>query len=95
MVEKETIVKEKIKYGGLGDIKEAYKFARDWFWKEEFSLVEDVYTEKVSGNKRDIYFEWKATREVSDYFNFENSIKSGSKVGETLYKDHPTGIHSL
>jgi hypothetical protein len=68
MGEKDTVVKEKFKYGGLGDFKETYKFARDWFWKEDFNLIEDSYTEKIVGNGKEIEIEWTATKKITDYF---------------------------
>lgn len=68
MGEKDTVVKEKFKYAGLGDFKEVYKFARDWFWKEDFNLVEDSYTEKILSNGKELEIEWTATKKITDYF---------------------------
>lgn len=75
MVEKDPVIKEKFKYAGLGDFKEAYKFARDWFWKEEFNLIEESYTEKVSGSAKDLEIDWVATKKVTDYFKIAIKVK--------------------
>ena len=75
MTEKDTIVKEKIKYVGLGDLDETYKFARDWFWKEEYNLVEDSYSEKIKSTGKEIEIEWTAAKELTDYFKATLKIK--------------------
>src|SRR3989344_4463360 len=66
MVEKDTVVKEKLKYAGLTDFEQAYKFAYAWFQKEEFNLTEDGYTEKAKSNGKEI--ERTASKKLSDYF---------------------------
>src|SRR3989338_6688722 len=75
MVEKDTIIKEKIKYTGLGEFKPIYKFARDWFWKEDFAVVEDSYTEKVMGSAKEIEMEWTANKKITDYFRITIKLK--------------------
>jgi hypothetical protein len=37
---------------------------------------EERYGEKVSGNARDINFEWKAMKILSDYFKIEHTIRA-------------------
>lgn len=68
MVEKEQIIKEKLKFVGISDLDEAYKFARDWFLKEDFNLVEDSYSEKAKSSGKEIEIEWTASKKVTDYF---------------------------
>ncbi len=75
MVEKDTVAKEKLKYSGLADFKEVYKFARDWFWKEDFNLIEDNYTEKIAGNSKEIEIEWTASKKITDYFRITYKVK--------------------
>ena len=75
MVERDTVVKEKIKFGGLAEFKEVYKFARDYFWKEEFNLVEDSYTEKLSGTSKELDIMWTAAKKITDYFKITLRLK--------------------
>lgn len=76
MAEKEQIIREKVKHGGLFDFKGLYSFAHDWLKEEKrYGIVEGKYNEKVSGNSRDIAIEWAASRMLSDYFKIEISVK--------------------
>jgi len=75
MVEKDQVIKEKIKYAGLGDFGDIYKFARDWFWKEDFNLIEEGYTEKIKPNGKDLELLWAASKKVSDYFKITIKLK--------------------
>lgn len=70
MGEKDTIIKEKLKYSGLGNFKEAYEFASEWLKDEGFSVTEKEYKEKVSGDSKEIEINWEATKKISDYFKF-------------------------
>ena len=75
MAEKEELIKEKIEYSGLFNFPAFYSFAHSWFKENDHGVNEDKYSEKVSGNKRDITIEWKATRKITDYFKGEYKIK--------------------
>lgn len=75
MAEKDLIVKEKLETSGLFDFSGLYSFAHGWLKYEEYSVVEEEYNEKVSGNSRDVMIKWKATKQVSDYFRVEHAIK--------------------
>ncbi len=76
MVEKDTIIKEKVKHTGLGDLKASYKYAREWLDKEGYTIVEDNYSEKVvEGNAKEIEIEWTAWKKITDYFKITIKIK--------------------
>lgn len=75
MSEKEQVLKEKLEHSGLFDFKGFYSFAHAWLEEEGYDTEEEKYNEKVSGNSRDIYFEWKSTKESSDYFKREIKFK--------------------
>ncbi|MBX4196067.1 hypothetical protein KW805_00575 [Candidatus Pacearchaeota archaeon] len=76
MAEKELILKEKVENSGLFDFAALYGFAHSWLKDQEnYGVVEEKYSEKVSGNSRDIDIEWKATKGLSDYFRVELSVK--------------------
>lgn len=75
MAEKEKIIKEKLEHSGLLDYPGFYAFAHSWLKEESYGVTEEKYAEKVSGNKRNIDIEWRATKELSDYYKFEIKLK--------------------
>lgn len=68
MVEKDTLIKEEVKYEGLGNFKDTYKFAHEWLISENFKVTEDKYGEKIKGNEKEIEVVWKCKKKLSDYF---------------------------
>src|SRR3989338_466352 len=75
MAEKEQIIREKVDHSGVFDFKGFYNYAHSWFKEENYGVVEDKYSEKVSGNNRDIKIEWSTTKKLSDYFKFEIKVE--------------------
>ena len=75
MAERDLILKEKLEHSGIFDFPEFYSFAHSLFKEQGYGVNEDKYSEKVSGNKREINIEWKVTKDVSDYFKEEYKIK--------------------
>ena len=75
MVERETVIKEQMKYSGLGDLREAYKFAYDWLRDEYFDVEESKYTERIKGNEKELEIIWLATKKITDYFRIAINIK--------------------
>jgi hypothetical protein len=75
MVEKDQIIKEKLDHSGIFDFTELYGFMHTWLKDNLYGVNEERYSEKVSGAARDISFEWKATRQISDYFKIEHTIR--------------------
>lgn len=75
MAEKEQVIKEKVENAGIFDFSKFYSYAHYWFKDEGFGVDEEKYSEKVSGNKRDIDIEWTATKLLSDYFKIEYKLK--------------------
>ncbi len=80
MPEKDLVIKEKIENSGLFDFPAFYSYAHSWFINEQYGVVEEKYSERVSGNKRDLVIEWKATKKFSDYFKVEIAVKF--EIGE-------------
>lgn len=74
MAEKEEILKEKVTHSGVFSFPDFYKYAHTWLKDEDYGVSEEKYSEKVSGNTRDIAIEWKVTKQISDY------LKTGWKV---------------
>ena len=75
MVEKKEIAKEKAESSGLFDFQAFYSFAHSWLKEKSYGVNEDKYSEKLSGNKRDVIVEWTASKDINDYFRFEEKIK--------------------
>lgn len=75
MVEKDNITKEKVKYSGLVSFKDAYKFAREILDEGGYGVSEDSYSEKVSGNSKEIEISWAASKKLSDYYKSVLKIK--------------------
>lgn len=68
MTEKDTLIKEKLKFSGLTDFEQAYKFAYEWLKREDLGVVEDTYTEKVKSSGKELEIEWTAAKKLTDYF---------------------------
>jgi hypothetical protein len=76
MAEKEEIFSSKIKYEGILEFKEFYKFCYQWLVEEmQLDTVEDKYSEKIIGDAKGIKIEWTGTRKVTDYFKFSVNVK--------------------
>ena len=76
MAEKDTVFSSKIKYGGIFSFSNLYKFCYDWLSEETgIGISEDKYVEKLSGDSKDVEFEWSGSKKVTDYFRFDYKIK--------------------
>jgi len=71
MVEKDTIFKGKLKQKGIFNFKDFYEFLYDYLIDENYDVFENKYVEKIEGDSKNLEIDWKATKEVSDYFRFE------------------------
>lgn len=75
MAEKDEIFSSKIKYTGIFNFQNFYKFCYNWLIEEtEVDLAEEKYKEKITGNAKGIEIEWKGTRKVTDYFKYEIKV---------------------
>jgi hypothetical protein len=76
MAEKDKIYSSKVKYDGLMDFKEFYKFCYQWLTEESgLDVAETKYAEKISGDSKGIKVEWTGGRKVTDYFKFQVDVK--------------------
>ncbi len=91
-MEKETIFSSKIKYNGIFNFPDFYKFCYNWLVEEtELTMNEDKYSEKIMGDSKNIEIKWKGTKEVTDYFKFE--IKADFRInGLTKVEINQEGI---
>lgn len=75
MPEKDTIFSSKMKYEGIVDFPEFYKFCYEWLRDEmELELSEEKYQEKIKGDSKDIDIEWKGIRRLTDYFRCDVKV---------------------
>ncbi len=79
-MEKHQVFSSKIKYGGIFLFKDFYKFCYDYLKDDlEFAvLIENKYSEKISGDEKEIKIEWVGYIKRDDYFKFE--IKAEFKI---------------
>ena len=76
MAEKDLITKEKVEYSGIFSFSGLYGFVHSWLKDQEDYIVgEDKYSEKVSGNSREISVEWSANKRMGDYFKSDIKIE--------------------
>lgn len=75
MAEKDKIFSSKIKYNGVFNFGEFYKFCFEWLRDETgLDLVEEKYAEKLSGDSKNIDVEWSGSRKMTDYFKVEVKV---------------------
>jgi hypothetical protein len=76
MVERDVLVKSKVKHVGIFDFKETYRILYEWLIDQGYDMNEKSYKEVVQpGNAKEIEIEWEALRKVSDYFRFFLEIR--------------------
>ena len=76
MAEQEQVYGSHIKYEGIFSFKDFYKFCYDWIVEEIGMEVEEgKYSEKVSGNSKNIDIKWEGEKDLSDYFRFVTKVE--------------------
>ncbi len=68
MAEKSNVFESTIKHEGYWHYRALYSFCYNWLKEEGYDLYEDQYTEKITGDGKEIEIKWKAKKKVSDYF---------------------------
>ncbi|MEK6833066.1 MAG: hypothetical protein AABY32_03375 [Nanoarchaeota archaeon] len=75
-MEKDKIFSSKVKYEGVWDFKDFYKFCYQWLTEETaLDVIENKYKEKIVGDSKNITIEWTGLRKVTDYFKFQIEVK--------------------
>ncbi len=75
MAEKDKLFSSKIKYNGIVNFADFYKFCYDWLRDDTGLLLsEDKYTEKIAGDAKNLEIEWTGIRNITDYFRFEIKV---------------------
>jgi len=70
MAEKDTIFSEKVKYTGIWDFAQVYRFLYDLLVDKGYTVKEKGYSEKVKADGKEIEIKWEAKKKISDYFRF-------------------------
>jgi len=70
MAEKDKVFSTKLKYTGIWDFKQVYRFVYDWLSDNGYTLKETNYSEKIKPDGKEIELKWEAKRKISDYFQF-------------------------
>ena len=75
MAEKDKVFSSKIKYSGVFNFGEFYKFCFEWFRDEAgIEMTEEKYAEKLSGDSKNIDVEWSGSAKMTDYFKMEIKV---------------------
>jgi len=74
MVQKDQIIEETMEHAGIFDFAAFYSFAHSWFKEERYGVTEEKYSEKVSGDARNINIKWLSSKDFDDYFKIEIEI---------------------
>jgi len=77
MAEKDKLFSSKIKYSGVFNFGEFYKFCFEWLRDETGlgnALVEEKYAEKLSGDSKNVDVEWSGSKKMTDYFKEEIKV---------------------
>ena len=75
MAEKDKVFSSKIKYGGIVNFADFYKFCYEWLRDEMgVTMSENKYAEKLSGDSKSIDVEWSGSSLLSDYFKMDIKV---------------------
>ena len=77
MPEKDTIYSSKIKYTGIFNFAEFYRFTYDWLMDETQlnHMEESKYKEKIKGDAKEVEVEWNGEKKITDYFRMEIKVE--------------------
>ena len=76
MAEKDTIFSSKMKYVGIIDFPNFYKFCYDWLVDElSLDLSETKYEEKIDGDAKNLEIKWVGLKKMTDYFRFDVEVE--------------------
>ena len=76
MAEKNIVFSSKVKYEGVFSFSDFYKFCYDYLTDElEFDVIENSYSEKLMGDKKELDIIWKGDIKVDDYFKYEIKVQ--------------------
>ena len=71
MAQKKEVYKEKLKQTGNWNYTDVYNLAFSWLKGSGYKLKEDLYSEKLSANGKEVIIAWTAEKKVTDYFQYQ------------------------
>ena len=71
MTQKKLVYKEKLTQVGYWDYNEVYNMLFGWLKDQGYTLAENAYKEKLSGNGKEIIILWEAKKKITDYFLYK------------------------
>jgi len=75
MAEKDKLFSSKIKFNGIVNFADFYKFCYEWLRDETgLNMAETKYAEKIGGDSKNIDIDWNGSKEMTDYFKFEAKV---------------------
>jgi len=75
MVIKEKVYSSAVKFNGIYNFKDYYKFCYDWLTEQtNLNVYEEKYSEKLQGDEKELEIKWTCIRKLTDYFKFEMKI---------------------
>lgn len=74
MPQKKKIYEEKLKQSGFWKYSDVYTFAFNWLKDNSYEIKEELYSEKLSTNGKEVIIKWSASKEVTDYFQYKISL---------------------
>jgi len=77
MAEEEQVFKSRVRSKGIYEFEEFYKFCYNWL-RDEMNLTtfsEDKYSEKLTGDVKNVDIEWTGHRDITDYFRIKVKVK--------------------
>lgn len=76
MAEKNVVFSSAIKYDGILNFADFYKFCYDYLVDElDFEVIEKKYSEKISGDSKELEVEWNGKNKVDDYFRYDIKVE--------------------
>ena len=96
-MEKDNVLKGKIKQSGIFSFSDLYEFLYDWLTVEGYRVVEKKYSEKILGDAKTIEIVWENERKISDYFKFHIKMEwmiTGLKKIEVKKEDQKVTMNS-
>jgi len=74
MAELDKICEGKVKFDGIFNFGEIYKFVYTMLGDYEYKIEEKVYSEKSKPTGKEIEIVWMTKRKISDYFRFRINV---------------------
>ncbi len=76
MGEADKIYGSKVKFEGVFNFKDFYKFCYNWLIDETgLEIIEKKYSEKIKGAGKELDIEWNCNKKLSDYFKFDMKVE--------------------